>query len=135
VIVGILAALAIINTANAIEKSRVTTTIAQIRNLEIEIGAIEIDRGVPPPSLAAIGKGHLKDPWGAPFQYLSFATVGKGIPGKARKDKKLKPLNSTYDLYSMGPDGDSKSPLSAKASHDDIIRAADGAFIGRASDF
>lgn len=135
VIVAILAALAIINASNAIEKSRVTSTIAQIRNLEIEIGKIEIDEGTPPPNLAAIGRGHLRDPWGAPYQYLSFATMGNGIPGKARKDKKLKPLNSTYDLYSKGPDGKSKSPLTAKSSRDDIVRAADGAFIGRASDF
>ena len=33
----------------------------------------------------------------------------------------------------MGKDGDSKSPLTAKASRDDIIRANDGGYIGLAS--
>ena len=135
VIVGILAALAIINMRNSIESARVVRAIAEIRTIEREISVLEVDGAPPPDSLSAIGRGTMKDPWGSPYQYLSFATVGNGKPGKARKDKKLKPLNSSYDLYSMGPDRDSKSPLTAKASRDDIIRAADGAFVGRASDF
>ena len=55
--------------------------------------------------------------------------------GKKRKDKSLHPLNSDYDLYSMGPDGRSVSPLTAKASRDDIIRANNGGFIGVAEDY
>jgi general secretion pathway protein G len=42
-------------------------------------------------------------------------------------------LNSTYDLYSKRKDGQSSSPLTAKASRDDIIRANDGGYIGLAS--
>ena len=45
------------------------------------------------------------------------------------------PLNSTYDLYSMGKDGQSQSPLTAKASLDDVIRANDGGFIGLAAHY
>ncbi|MCP5251868.1 MAG: hypothetical protein H6939_09135 [Burkholderiales bacterium] len=45
------------------------------------------------------------------------------------------PINSDYDLYSMGKDGASVSPLTAKASRDDIIRANNGRFIGRAADY
>ena len=52
--------------------------------------------------------------------------------GKLRKDKFLVPLNSDYDLYSMGPDGKSVPPLTAKASRDDILRANDGEFFGPA---
>jgi hypothetical protein len=32
------------------------------------------------------------------------------------------------------PDGESRSPLTAKASRDDVIYGRDGGFIGRASD-
>jgi general secretion pathway protein G len=53
--------------------------------------------------------------------------------GKARKNQFLVPLNSDYDLYSTGQDGDSQSPLKAKVSRDDIIRANDGAYIGLAA--
>jgi general secretion pathway protein G len=52
-----------------------------------------------------------------------------------RTDKNLVPLNSDYDLYSMGKDGESQIPLTVKISHDDIIRANDGAFVGLAIDY
>ena len=35
----------------------------------------------------------------------------------------------------MGKDGDSKAPLTAQASRDDIIRANDGGYIGLASGY
>jgi general secretion pathway protein G len=73
------------------------------------------------------------DPWGNPYQYLNIATT-KG-KGKVRKDHNLVPLNSDYDLYSMGKDGKSVSPLTAKASRDDIVRANNGGFIGLASEY
>lgn len=73
------------------------------------------------------------DPWSNPYQYLNIATT-KG-KGKVRKDHNLVPLNSDYDLYSVGKDGKSVSPLTAKASRDDIVRANNGGFIGLASEY
>lgn len=55
--------------------------------------------------------------------------------GKVRKDHNLVPLNTDYDLYSMGEDGASVSPLTAKASRDDIVRANNGRYVGLASDY
>jgi general secretion pathway protein G len=60
---------------------------------------------------------------------------GGSIMGEVRKDRFLVPINSDYDLYSMGPDGESRAPLQAEPSRDDVIRGGDGAFIGLASDF
>jgi general secretion pathway protein G len=45
------------------------------------------------------------------------------------------PINTDYDLYSMGKDGKSQPPLTAKDSRDDIIRANDGAYIGPAEGY
>lgn len=73
------------------------------------------------------------DPWGNPYQYLNITTT-KG-KGKVRKDHNLVPLNTDYDLYSMGKDAKSVSPLTAKASRDDIVRANNGGFIGLASEY
>lgn len=84
-----------------------------------------------PASLDAIGRGGLRDPWGRAYQYLNLTTVS-GV-GQARKDHSLVPLNSDYDLYSMGPDGSSSPPLTARASRDDIVRANNGRFVGQAS--
>ena len=55
--------------------------------------------------------------------------------GAARKDGNLVPINTNYDLCSYGKDGKSKAPLRAKDSHDDIIYANDGGYIGLASEF
>ena len=84
-----------------------------------------------PPDLSAIGWDTVLDPWGNPYRYLSF----EGLKGKGqmRKDKNLVPINTQYDLYSMGADGQSVPPLTAKVSHDDVILANDGSYIGLAS--
>ena len=44
-------------------------------------------------------------------------------------------INSDFDLYSSGPDGQSMPTLNATVSRDDIVRAADGAFYGVAASF
>jgi general secretion pathway protein G len=64
------------------------------------------------------------------------STKGKGgEKQKARKDRFLVPINSDFDLYSMGKDGDSKAPFTAKASRDDIVRVNDGGYVGLAEEF
>jgi hypothetical protein len=60
---------------------------------------------------------------------------GVGQPSQPRKDRFLHPINSDYDLYSMGKDGESVEPLTAQKSHDDVIRANDGSFVGLAVEF
>ena len=58
-----------------------------------------------------------------------------GPPVLPRKDRFLVPINSDYDLYSVGRDGESVAPLTAAKSHDDIVRAANGAYVGLAENF
>ena len=88
-----------------------------------------------PDSLDQLSGAQRLDPWGHPYQFLNFSSPIPGINGRIRKDHNLHPLNSEFDLYSMGEDGDSKAPLTAKASRDDVIWARDGAFIGLGEDF
>jgi len=58
-----------------------------------------------------------------------------GGVGGARKDRFLVPINSDFDIYSMGRDGQTVPPLAAPKSHDDILRASDGGFYGLAANF
>ncbi len=58
-----------------------------------------------------------------------------GGVGGARKDRFLVPINSDFDIYSMGKDQDTVAPLNPPKSHDDIIRASDGGFYGLAKNF
>ena len=93
------------------------------------------NRGSLPDTLAETPASALADPWGNPYQYLNIEdAVGPGL-GKLRKDKNLVPLNTDFDLYSMGKDGKSKAPLTAKDSRDDIVRANNGGYIGLASEY
>jgi general secretion pathway protein G len=132
-IVSTLSAIAIPSYQGYIEKARITKAIAEIRILDKEIFAYEMSNNKCPDTLNDIGRGKLKDPWNHPYQYLNFANIsGKG---NMRKDRFLVPLNIDYDLYSMGKDGLSEPPLTAKASHDDIIRANNGNFVGKASEY
>jgi general secretion pathway protein G len=80
----------------------------------------------------------IEDAWGNPYQYLKIAGAdlkGSGKDQQARKDHFMVPVNSDYDLYSMGPDGRSKAPFTAQASRDDIVRANDGRYVGLASEY
>jgi general secretion pathway protein G len=86
-----------------------------------------------PGSLAEAGLGNMRDPWGNPYGYLNLGD--NNARGHARKDHSLVPINTDFDLYSMGPDGRSAPPLTAKHSRDDIVRANNGAFIGVAADY
>ncbi len=111
--------------------SRVDRAILDIRLLDADIriwgGGQEF-----PDSLAELGRPPRLDPWGRPYVYLRIESANRG---EWRKDRFLNPLNSDYDLYSMGPDGRSRPPLTAAMSRDDIVRAGDGAFVGRAEDY
>ena len=54
------------------------------------------------------------------------------IEGKWRKDRFLIPLNTDFDLYSMGKDGITNAPLTAEASWDNVVRANNGGYVGLA---
>ena len=118
------------------ERTRNMQALADLSKMAADIDQYVMDHNVPPDSLADVGYDNFLDPWGNPYQYLKiFDSTEPGVNGKRRKDHSLVPVNSDYDLYSMGPDGDSKPPFTAKASRDDIVRASNGGFIGPVSEF
>lgn len=118
------------------ERTRILQAMADIRKMDTDITQYGMDNNLPPDSLADVGYDGLRDPWGNPYRYLKiFENSDPGVNGKRRKDHSLVPVNSDFDLYSMGPDGDSKAPFTNKASRDDIVRASNGSFIGPVSEF
>ena len=133
VIIGTLSSMAAPSLQRAREQVMVGAAIAEIRIVSSELAVYIEFNFEPPVSLAVIDRHDLLDPWGSPYYYKSIA--GQQGNGGVRKNKFQVPLNSDYDLYSAGADGETKSPLTAKASKDDVLRALDGAFIGLAEDF
>ena len=126
-------ALAVPNLLAAIERARIARAVGDIRTIGNAVMGYEVVNQQFPGNLDQVGYGANVDPWGHPYQYLNFDDVsGKG---KMRKDRFLVPINSYFDLYSMGKDGQSVPPLTAGASKDDVIWANDGGFIGLATDY
>jgi general secretion pathway protein G len=114
-----------------IERARVAQAVSEIASMSTKIRQQMKSKGVLPDSLSDFNNP--ADPWGRPYEYVNLAD-SKGN-GQARKDKKTNPLNSDFDLYSVGADGKTKPQVTNADARDDIIRARDGAFIGLASDF
>ncbi len=131
-ILGTLAAIAIPFYRGYQKRARINAAITDIQSIQTTIAAHEGAMGGLPVSLAALDLNTTLDPWGHPYRYQRLDLVPSG---QWRKDKNLVPINSTYDLWSMGPDGLTAVALTAAASLDDIIRANDGSFVGLASDY
>lgn len=101
--------------------------------MELRIQRYYADRGEYPPDLDTIDMGGEEDPWGKPYQYRNVSTrEGNGI---LREKQGGTPVNRDYDLYSMGPNGESQNQLLALASQDDIVRAEGGEFIGFSAEY
>lgn len=132
-IIGILAAIATPNYLSYLQRARYAVAVSDIRNISQAADEFAANNNRYPNDLTEIGMANLMDPWGNPYRYLNVANE-KGL-GKLRKDRSLVPVNSDYDLYSMGADGKSVRPFTAKASLDDIVRANNGAYLGYAEEY
>ncbi len=131
-ILGTLAAIATPLFYNYLEKVKLQRVYTEIRRLENEIFIFQGTYGRFPKDLAEVGLDKLKDIWGNPYRYLPVEGTARG---KLRKDHFMVPVNSDFDLYSMGKDGKTASPFTAKISRDDIVRANDGQYLGLVSDY
>lgn len=104
------------------EHAKTMRTVGEIRGLEREIAAWVTEKASLPASLADLGRGSLLDPWGNNYVYnVSRTRTAYG-----------QPINTDFDLFSTGPDGDFVDSIYDPPSEDDIIRGRDGAYAGMA---
>ena len=130
-IIGILAAIAIPNYISYRYKAKIAAAVEEMKTIELAIADYVLKESELPDSLSDIGKQDLTDPWGNPYQYLRIdGGTTPGLNGKRRRDKNANPVNSDYDLYSMGRDGKTAPQFMAKDARDDIVRANDGRYYG-----
>jgi general secretion pathway protein G len=130
-VVGLLAAVAIPSYSDYLQRSRVAAASADLASLQTRIENFRTINGALPENLDVLGIPD--DPWGKPYQYLNIEAGAN--PGSVRKNRNLVPINTDYDLYSMGEDGRSVAPLTARHSRDDIVRANNGRYLGLAEDY
>ncbi len=131
-IIGTLAGIGIPSYNRFITNTRNQNTIFEIQVIASELVQYEALNEEFPENLSELGPDIPLDRWGNPYQYTRVA--GAKI-GELRKDKNLVPVNTDFDLYSMGADGKSKKPFTTPMSKDDIVRANNGEFVGLVSDY
>ena len=106
----------------SLEQSRDAKAIADLEWIAGMLLAFEVEYGRLPDSLEELFHPQVvpTDPWGNEYQYLKIRG-GSAPPGQRRKDRFLVPISSDFDLYSMGPDGQSAAPLTSALSRDDRL--------------
>lgn len=134
VIAGALLSIAVPSYQEYTELARRTKAIKDIAEISLKLESYRTRVGGFPGSLAELNIALPLDPWGNAYQYLAIDFVPPPNAGEVRRDKNLNPLNSDFDLYSVGPDGQTSKQLTAAKARDDIVRAGNGGFIGLASE-
>ncbi len=114
-----------------VTRARVALAVGEIGTISLQLYRWQLSTRSFPLTLAEAGL-NANDPWGAPYRYTRVEGANRGA---LRKDRNLVPINTDFDLYSMGPDGRTTGPLTAAFSQDDVVRANDGSFIGVAKDY
>jgi general secretion pathway protein G len=132
-LIATLSAMVVPTLMDARERGKAAEAATMISALSLDLQRYRDLNGRYPATLAEAGLSGQLDPWGNEYRYLRIEGK-KGLRG-VRKDRFLVPINSDYDLYSVGPDGRTRAPLSVRVSLDDMIRANNGAFVGPASEF
>ena len=128
----VLTSLAIPAFNSYVQRSRVAVAVGNIGTASLQLYRWQLNTGSFPATLAEAGIEPGNDPWGRPYLYLRVAGANVGL---LRKDHNLVPINTDFDLYSRGPDGDSAPALTAQRSRDDVVRANNGAYIGVAANY
>lgn len=118
---------------NPLMRAKIAQVSGDLGEIHVALSRFELSHGRYPATLAEAGVGDVLDPWGNPYRYL--VVFGRKDVGPVRKDHNLKPVNSGYDIYSMGPDGVTASPFTSTLGKDDIVMANDGDYFGLACQF
>jgi general secretion pathway protein G len=131
-IIGIGGALAYPAYSSHVEDMKMVEAKKDMVLTDLKIETYFATNGAFPPDLAAVGMQQ-DDPWGSPYQYLNM-DLANGNSGK-RKDGSNAFINTDYELYSKGPDGQTQNSLTHTKSVDDIVRGNNGEFMGIATDY
>jgi len=129
-IIGTIMSITTPRLSRLIDHARDAGAIGDLDAIHTDIVSYIAEHDSLPPTLATIGWAGGRDPWNQPYMYLNF---GGAIPGGARIDQFGVPLNTGFDLYSLGQDGASSPSIMTGASQDDILLGNDGGFIGLAT--
>ena len=129
----IIAAIAVPAFLQALDKARVARCVGDLRKIGNDVDAMGLTTGVYPTTLIQVDDDTKLDPWGTPYVFVNL--MEPSTSGAARLDRFNVPINKQIDLYSMGKDKQTATPLVAAPSQDDVIWASDGGYLGLASQY
>ena len=113
VVAALLAAVAVPTYSSFVDRAKVARAIGDIGSISVAIESFRLrNEDQLPNSLADLPIDVPLDPWGKPYAFVNIIDAGPG-KGGFRKDGRLNPLNTDFDLYSRGKDGDSAGPRTA----------------------
>jgi general secretion pathway protein G len=128
-----IAAFAVPAMQSAIYSAQTARAVGDIRTIGNALLTYQVVNAAPANTLYDVGYDEQQDPWGNPYQYVNPAVVP--APIQTRTDSFSVPINTVFDLYSMGKDKQSAPSLTAPVSQDDVIWAGDGVYLGLASNY
>lgn len=132
-IMGVLATVAVTQIMSALQRARYAHAIRDLRSYSTEVQLYISNKGHPPSTWAELGMSPPPvDPWGNEYVLNNHDDIS---PGDRRKDGPTVPINSHFDLFSPGPNGEWVPTIQADSSLDDVVVAGDGTFVGRAEDY
>lgn len=131
-LVSLVASIAIPGYTRYVDRANVRRAIGDIGTIGLGLSKWESAFGSLPNTLGQANLNGRLDPWGNPYVYLNITNANAG---QVRRDKNLNPVNTDFDLYSMGKDGETTTAFTAKKARDDVVRASNGGFLGLAEDY
>jgi general secretion pathway protein G len=129
-ILMIVSAMAVPRLQAAIQAAKISRSVGDVRTIGDAALGYYAEYGAAPNTLADVGYDQQVDPWGQAYQYLGFTSTTSS--SQMRTDRFGAPINTFFDLYSMGADGQTTTQLTAPQSQDDVIWANDGVYMGLA---
>jgi general secretion pathway protein G len=135
VVVSLMAALGIPAFNGFVDRANVAQAVGDLGSINVAIESYRLkNHDQMPGSIDELKIGIVKDPWGRDYRYVNFRAAEQRKTD-IRLDGRRNRLNSDFDLYSLGSDGESSGPLNDGVSRDDVIRANNGSFIGLGEDY
>lgn len=134
-IAAVLAMIAIPFYEGYLERNRLARAFVDLAEIQAAIDRFESNNFRLPDTLAQVEEDARVDPWGFPYRYLRLDGNPVNVNGQRRRDRNLNPVNTDYDLYSVGADGQTSSAFNARRARDDFVRAFNGDYFGLAEEF
>lgn len=127
--IGVLASIALGTFSDVKQIALASTASTEIREIERLINAYAMDnQGALPANLGVIGKAGATDPWGNGYIYRPHDGINMRKAGGID-------LNTDFDLFSAGADGNYVQSILQPTSKDDVIRINDGGWVGTVKNY